>query len=559
VLVLCGYISEISKGPAVLEQEAAAGFLRERLEESTSPQALKALLSRLHGSFSVFFRDFQKGASLCLTDRMASRPIWRRWSGEGWIVSTHPLAITALTPFAQVDPGALGALLLYGGPIHPLKSLFAEVEAVPPGSIVELQPDGSAKRSIWYRFRHEADTGYSMADLVELAAERMVQSASRIARQCDRPVLFLSGGVDSRLTAAALKAAGAKPLLVTLGDARNLEVKVSQQAAEALGLEHRVILRDKHWYLRSLPGLIPETGGSLLWIHGHFSQAALQMRKEGFGSVFMLGDFCEALSKLFCSLPPDRKRPWTAQEFVSEFDRSRLPQYRAENPARTLSLLKPKARDDVKQAMSEDILDLYQQVAEVSADPWIVADHCFRWWGASTLPTFFMFQDLRSVAAERNLMFDPDVHSLLERLPARLRNGANLGARLIRKLDAPASRVANSNSLLPMCWPPMAHKFSKKCKPVLGRMRRLLLGRTHRTTGAWPEKSALYGTDPEWREFIGEVIEGEKSWGEMLDRDRVRECWQAVLNGSRELAPDLEKVIQLGMLSRSKQHRLVAT
>jgi len=147
-------------------------------------------------------------------------------------------------------------------------------------------------------------------------------------------------------------------------------------------------------------------------------------------------------------------------------------------------------------------------------------------------------------------MFDQDVHSLLEILPSHIRNGANFGARLIRKLDPAASRVLNSNSLLPLCWPPAAHRLSKKCKPVLGKVRRFVMGNTHRTTGAWPEKTALYGTDRLWRDYVEQAIESDHLFGETLfDRDRVRQCWRALAEGAREGAPDLEKLLQLGALA----------
>ena len=136
----------------------------------------------------------------------------------------------------------------------------------------------------------------------------------------------------------------------------------------------------------------------------------------------------------------------------------------------------------------------------------------------------------------------------------QLRNGANFGARLIRKLDPAAGRALNSNSLLPLCWPPLAHKFSKKCKPVLGKVRRLVTGNTHQTTGAWPDKAALYGADPAWHDYVEKVLEGDRLFAEELfDRTRVHECWNALKNGDREVADDIEKLLQLGILTEFVQ------
>ena len=220
--VLCGYVSEIDHGPKIKDQQQATNFLRESIEADTSSATLTALLNRIHGSFAVFHRDFRRSVSLCLADRVASRPLWRLWSSGGWVVSSHPMVIAAAVPAQEVNFGALGAFLLYGAPVQPRKSLFDGVEAIPAGSIVRLGGAGSTEETLWYRYRHQPGNNRSISSWIDFACERLVRSASRIASQCHRPVLFFSGGVDSRLTAVALKAAGADPLLVTLGDARNL-------------------------------------------------------------------------------------------------------------------------------------------------------------------------------------------------------------------------------------------------------------------------------------------------------------------------------------------------
>jgi hypothetical protein len=317
-----------------------------------------------------------------------------------------------------------------------------------------------------------------------------------------------------------------------------------------MGLQHMVLLRDKHWYLEGLPKAVYESGGSYLWGHAHFSRAVRELRAKFDTEVFLLGDLCEALSKLLCSVEKGRRAVWTAEEFARDLDRIRLPLYRPENRDRTLSLLNPRIRGEVEAALLQDIVERYKAVCEVSSDPWIVGDECFRWESVGTAPTFAMFLDLRAVAAERNLMLDKEVLGFLEIAPSSLRNGANFGALLIRRLHPAASRVPNSNSLLPMSWPPITHAFSKKCKPLLGMMRRLILGDSHRTTGAWPKKSALYASDPVWRNYFDKILSQDDLFRtELFDRTRVRQSWRALLNGDRTCAGDIEKLVQFGIMT----------
>jgi hypothetical protein len=161
-----------------------------------------------------------------------------------------------------------------------------------------------------------------------------------------------------------------------------------------------------------------------------------------------------------------------------------------------------------------------------------------------------MFFDMRGAAAERNLMLDKDVLDLLEIAPASLRNGANFGALLIRRLHPAASRVPNSNSLLPLCWPPAAHALSKKCRPLLGKMRRLIAGDTYRTTTAWQKKAPLYATDPVWRNYFDKILSNDDLFpADLFDRGRVRQSWHAFLNGDHGIAPDIEKLVQFGVMT----------
>ena len=548
--ILVGYVSEIDGGPPILDQRQSLRILHDAISADISTGALTQLLSCVHGSFAVFHRDSKQGFCICMSDRVASRPLWLTRAGGGWAVSSHPMAIAAAIPSLEPDPGALAAFLLYGGPIQPRKSIFNGVEATTPGTITRLSGSLRLAEEYWYAYRHKPDPQRSIASWIDLACERLVHSASRIARQSAKPAVFFSGGVDSRLTAVALKAAGADPLLVTLGDGRNLEIKVAERAAAAIGLRQVTIFRDKHWYLPGLSKAVFESGGNFAWGHAHFSRAVRDIRARFGTDVFLLGDLCEALSKLFCSVDNQRRTIWTGGEFAREIDSVRLPLYRPRNCDKTLALLNPGFRRQAEAALLEDISERYEQICDASSDPWIVADRFFRWDSVATLPTFSMFLDVRGVAAERNLMLDKDVLDLLESAPSSIRNGANLGALIIRRLNPGASKVPNSNSLLPLCWPPTAHKLSKKCKPHFGRIRRFLLGRSHRTTGAWPEKSALYGTDPVWRDYIEKLLSNADLFpAHLFDHQQILHSWHALQGGDSTVASDLDKLINFGVMT----------
>jgi hypothetical protein len=331
----------------------------------------------------------------------------------------------------------------------------------------------------------------------------------------------------------------------------NLEVKIAAAAARALGLEHQVVLRDPHWYLRGLERSVFECGGSFLWIHAHFSQVALAAQRVAGTSSFLLGDFAEAFSKLCCSADVVREMRLDSGEFLARFDELPLPLYRPQNRELTLSLLSPDARAVGESVLRERIAERYERLSSSSRDPLIVVDQFLRWNSAATIATFGMFLDLRGAASECNLMFDNEVHDVLQVLPSWVRQEANFGVRLISRLNGLAAWVPNSNSLLPARFPPAAHSLAKKCKPLLGRGRRLILGSSHRTTGSWPKAAVLYAHDAEWRETFDGLLTGSNDlFDEYFDREAIRRCWTDFLEGDVRRASDVEQLVDLALLSR---------
>lgn len=551
IIILSGYIVEFKSGPDFKSQEEAASYLLDQFICADSDIELQYLLNRTYGSFGIVFRDQVRDITICVTDRVSSRPLWQSRQGPRWIISSHVAAIALSIQSASFDLAGLGAFLLYGGPIQPTRSLYKGVSGIPPGSIVRLDSKGEYLTHQWYQFKHCEDAGLSISEWSELVASRLLHAAARIGRHCQKPAVFFSGGVDSRLAAAAMKSSGNNPLLVTLSDSPNLEVRVAQLASKSLGLDHTVIIRDRYWYLRGLPSAIYETGGTYLWRHGHFSAAAAKIHKNYGADVFLLGDFCEAFSKLCCSLEREKIDTWDIETFTKMFDSIRLPLYRPNDREATLKLFNVPTRNEIKDALRSEIEHRFKEICPLACDPLIVGDLCFRWESVNSMPTFFMFLDLRSMAAERNLMFDADVLQLLEKLPSKMRDENNLGASVIRRLQPWAALVMNSNSLLPMLLPPTLHKMTKRIKPTFGKLRRILLGNSHRTTGSWSEHSVLYASDPQWRGCFDRTINNNDLFnGEIFDLRAIRQSWNDLVNGKNNTSSDVEKLVQLGLSSQ---------
>ena len=550
LLILNGYVAEGHFKEDFRTQQHAADLLREHLDSNHSIEYCKTIADQIYGSFSIIYINIKENTVYCISDRIASRPTWVKIDKDSLIIATNAILIAQVSNTSDYDMGSLGALFLYGGPVEPTKSIYSGIESLEPGTILSIGSNGISKRNYWYQYKHKPENKMSRNEWVDLVAQRLRKSATRILNSVNNPMIFFSGGVDSRLTAAAMRAVGGKPILVTLGDDVNLEVRVAKKAATALDCEHRIILRDPHWYLRSLSKTVFETGGSFVWTHGHFSSAYGNFRSEHDVDAAMLGDFCEAFSKLCFTVGNQRNSVWTSQEFLQLFDSLPLPLYRPQNREFTMKLFKPKVQRQINECLQNDILSRYNRICCVSEDFRIVGDSFFRWHSAATIPTFFMFLDVRSAGPERSIMFDKDVHSLLEILPGKMRDGYNLGASIIKKLWPKAAYVVNSNSLVPVIWPNKLNVTAKAIKPYLGKLRRLIFDNSYKTTASFPEKSLLYLHDCEWRAFMEGILNNPALFdNDIFDHNAIKECWSIFCKGNLSVANDLEKLIEMGLLT----------
>ena len=121
---------------------------------------------------------------------------------------------------------------------------FRGVTALAAGSVLKAMP---GKRAVVRRWpapeaRIPPRKEQAQRELVRPLAEALVNSVAPLARHQEPVRLSLSGGRDSRLMAAVLKAAGVPFTAATHGFADDPDVILATEVATALGVEHQVEL-----------------------------------------------------------------------------------------------------------------------------------------------------------------------------------------------------------------------------------------------------------------------------------------------------------------------------
>ncbi|MEM9552907.1 MAG: asparagine synthase-related protein [Acidobacteriota bacterium] len=201
------------------------------------------------------------------TDRCGARPLL--WARVGDLVCFAPelkalLAVPGLD--RTLDDGALG-MFFASGFLLADRTFFRGVHRLEGGRALVIgdvtEPDGAGVTIVpWHRWHFTVDgDGTSEAELqrelgaiVERSVARDVLGASGAPDAAERAVVFLSGGKDSRMIAAAAARAAGPEVVRTIswgaegveagdGDAALGDVALARRVAARLGVQHRVVAR----------------------------------------------------------------------------------------------------------------------------------------------------------------------------------------------------------------------------------------------------------------------------------------------------------------------------
>lgn len=196
-----------------------------------------AFLDQLEGMFAIAVVDLEKSRLLLARDRYGKKPLYYRREGDRIDFASEPAALIAAGARAEPDPLALIDFLTFGY-VCGERSAFQGIERVPPGGKVIVER-GRVVVEPWYRLPVARPRAITLERAADETWERIV-SAVEERFASDVPLgLFLSGGIDSGLIAAAAKERGRAPRTFTIGfdDPRYDERDLARATARHLGLE----------------------------------------------------------------------------------------------------------------------------------------------------------------------------------------------------------------------------------------------------------------------------------------------------------------------------------
>lgn len=197
--------------------------------------------SRLGGQFVALVH--KAGRSFVLTDYFAAFQLFH--DADMRVFSTSLLAVARAMPRLHFDAQGVYEHAFNVVPVGD-DTVFAEIKTLGPDRVVELTNQGALTHAV-AKPLPQADTPMPLDDRIELHSGRLAAVVrNHTAAFGDKVYCPLSGGLDSRLVLAALRAEGCFPNIYVYGDADDADVRIAREIGAAQGFEVECI--DKEVY-----------------------------------------------------------------------------------------------------------------------------------------------------------------------------------------------------------------------------------------------------------------------------------------------------------------------
>jgi asparagine synthetase B (glutamine-hydrolysing) len=193
----------------------------------------------LDGFFAAACPGRPSGVLTLVTDAIGSRPLY--WARDGNSVRFGSSAcdvIRRLGHAPALDERGIVQQVVLGFSILE-RTLWLGVNRVPPATVLAIGRERVEARRTWeMRYALDASSPRSLRAGVALVRDAFLRAFERMNPESGPFLLPLSGGMDSRLIAAALAATGKQARAVTIGGDGAADLALAAEVARRLGFQH---------------------------------------------------------------------------------------------------------------------------------------------------------------------------------------------------------------------------------------------------------------------------------------------------------------------------------
>lgn len=546
-VVLCGAVTDLGRfGPIPSDPETTASIVL-RLWKKHKDNLIK----ELNGSFSCLFYDTNRNETTIYTDRFASRSVWFTKENEVWIIGNFPSAVAAIKKNnPKIDPVGLWSLFNTSRRVGK-HCLYYNTHCLLAGEKAILSSTTQATVSKWEHRRYTPDKSTNTREWGARIAAALQQSSQHYKKLCSQPYIFLSGGLDSRIAAAAF----GKPFKsVVLSAAPNTETRIASVISKIIGIEHKRIIQSPYWSINILDAAALISAGNHFTCHTHFIAPACEIASQNQKTEFFLGDLLENFNKHYF-LPTTGYSLSYKPENMMEILHSHV-HYSLKNTQRLGVHFRKEIRDSIEKKYKEAIESYATSLRDVSNDDADKLDTFLRWADIDVTPTFNMITCLRPLAGERNICLDNEVNKINLEIPSKLKKSGILHKWTLYHLKKILTLIPDSNTFLPPFFPNSFGSFIEKSRPTLGMIRRNIVPKSGntpllKTSGSWVSMQEMYRKDSRFKEKIEEIIINDSIFpSDIFDTSQIKRTWESYIAGNTNLHFEIDALLSFGTLNR---------
>lgn len=260
---------EIYNFASLREELSAAGVSFSRRSDTEVLLALfihygfDECLRRLRGMFAFAIWDEAKRELSLARDRLGVKPLVYLEQGGVFAFASEIGGLRALLPKAELNISAEALDLYFTYQYIPSpNTIFREIRKLPPAHAMVVSEQGIQRFWRYWQVDPTRRSSLSYAEASETLREKLTE-ATALRMVADVPLgAFLSGGVDSAVTVAAMSRLDSKPVhtfAVGFDETALDERPFARQAAEFLGSEHNELIAQAD-LAADLPMLIRRCG-----------------------------------------------------------------------------------------------------------------------------------------------------------------------------------------------------------------------------------------------------------------------------------------------------------
>ena len=196
-----------------------------------------SVLRRCQGSFSVCHYNTASRLFLLATDRVGIRAVYFCVDASAIFFSSNLRVLEAIPAVPKrADLRGITESIALGYPLGD-RTPFADIRVLRGGEVLRWQ-DSDLRIVNYFHWRDIAEAGLSREEMLDRAYETFLAAVACRSARSEQANSFLSGGLDTRVTVAALIALGKTVDTLTYEIPGSKDALYSRRLAEHLGTRH---------------------------------------------------------------------------------------------------------------------------------------------------------------------------------------------------------------------------------------------------------------------------------------------------------------------------------